>query len=72
MAEAGLEGEVGWNPITEVDAGDGMAEVTVVRRAPVSGLMSRGLRGPPKVAASRRLGSIMDISLLLQTLDCFV
>ena len=50
-------------PSTEVEAepGDWRAEVTVVNRLPASGLMSSGLWGPPNVAASSRLGSIMDI-----------
>ena len=61
--EGGKEGEVGCSPSTEVEAepGDWRAVVTVVSRLPASGLMSRGLWGPPNVAASRRLGSSMDI-----------
>ena len=55
------------NPMREVEAEPGDCSIppappTVVRRL-ASGLMSRGLWGPPNAWASRRFGSIIDIIL---------
>ena len=69
--EGEREGEVGWKPRREVEAepGDCMAEETVVSRLPVSGLMSSGLCGPPKVAASSKFGSSMDMATVRVTFN---